>query len=323
MALKVFTSCRGALESVRGTDLTPTRLIYAEEFIWEQEVATIRPTELRNSYAPVFGASPGPERNRLTMRGRVSYEDMAWLGQLFFKSVAGTGVNPYVYTFLPTLTSDDVKTLTVQLGYADSIASTPGIKLNGLIGESLNVHWEKNDDGAMTYTAVFTTALAATQITAFTGTLTDRTTTFASCNNTTVYSDPGGTIGATADDSFISVDWTLNLNPVALYTLNATTAAEGMYRPQHRTWSATVTKKFETDGHWDDFQDKTVQKYRVKTTTGASAIIQADFYGSYTARTSADVDGIGTEELTLEQVYDATSTSDFNWVVTNTVATIT
>jgi hypothetical protein len=323
MALRVFTSCRGALESVRGTDLTPTRLIYGEEFIWEQTVATIRPTELRNSYAPVFSAAAGPELNRLTIRGRVTYEDMAWLGQLFFKAVSATGANPYVYTFLPTLTSDDVKTLTVQLGYSDTIATTPAIKLNGLIGESLNVHWEKNDDGAMTYEAVLVTATASSQITAFTGSLSDRTTTFASCNNTTVYSDAGGTIGSTSDDSFVSVDWTLNLNPVPLYTLNAGVGAEGMYRPNHRTWSATLRKKFENDTHWDDFQDKTTQKIRVTTTTGASAIIQADLYGTYTGRSLAEVDGIGTEELTLEQIYDSTSTSDFNWAVTNTVATIT
>lgn len=322
--LRVFTSARGALESQRGTDLTPTRLIYAEEFTIEQDVATIRPEELRNSYSGFFSASAGRETNRVRMRGRLSYDDAAWAGQLFFKAVSATGGNPYVYTFLPTLTSDDVKTLTLQLGDAQAISATvPAQKINYLMGETLNWHFEKNDDGAVTFDYSFLSAKAATQISAFTGSLTDRSVTMASCNNTTVYSDAGGTIGTTADSNIISVDWTLNLNPVPLYTLDATTGANAVYRPQHRTWTATITRAFANDTHLDDYIDKTVQKIRVKTTTGASAIIQLDLYGVYTARSWAEVDGIITEELTLEPVYDVTSTSDFNAIVTNTVATIT
>jgi hypothetical protein len=171
--------------------------------------------------------------------------------------------------------------------------------------------------------ATFLAATAATQITAFTGSLSDRVVTYASTNNTTVYSDPGGTIGATADSYIIAVDWTLSLNPVPLYTLDATTAAKAIYRPQHRTWTATVTRQFFNDTHWDDYVDKTVQKIRVKTSSGATRNIQLDLYGVYTARSWSEVDGIITEELTLEPVYDTTSTSDHNLVVVCDEATVT
>lgn len=325
MALKVFTSARAALEAVRGTDLTPTRIIYAEEFVHEQEVATIHPTEMRASYSGVYSASAGPEVNRLQMRGRLSYDDAAWLGLLFFKGgVTATGGPNYVWTFLPTNTSDDLDTATIQLGYVDDIgAGTPGIKLNYCLGDTLNLHWEKNDDGAVTFDASFLAAKAAAQITAFTGTLSDRSVTLASSNNTTVYSDPGGTIGSTADNYITAVDWTLNLNPVPFYALDGTTAASAVYRPQHRTWTAQITRQYGSDAHWDDYIDKTIQKIRIKTTTGASAIIQLDLYGVYTAREWSDIDGIVTEVLTLENVYDATSTSDFNAIITNTVSAIT
>lgn len=327
MALNVFKSARAALESVRGTDLTPTRLIYAEEFIHEQEVATIRPAELRNSYNGFYSAAAGPERGRLTMRGRLTYDDAPWFGSTFFKGgVSPTGGgDPYTWTFTPTATSDDLKTVTMQLGYSDSIgASAPGVTLNYLIGDTLNFHWEKNDDGAITFDASFLAPKAATQITAFTGSLSDRTTTFASCNNTTVYSDPGaGTIGATADGYIISVDWTLNLGPVPFYTLDGTTAAKAVYRPSHRTWTAQITRQFYNDTHWDDYVDKTVQKIRIKTSSGATRVIQLDLYGVYTAREWSDVDGIVTEVLTLEPVYDTTATADHKFEVLCDEATVT
>jgi hypothetical protein len=282
---------------------------------------------MRNSYSPVFSASAGPERNTFGMRGRVSYDDLPWLGNLFFKAIAsGTGGgDPYTWTFLPTLTSDDVKTATVQLGYSDTIgASAPATKLNYLMGQTLTLNWEKNDDGAVTFDAQFLSAKAASQITAFTGTLTDRSVTLASCNNTTVYSDPGaGTIGATADNYVIAVEWTLDLGPVPLYTLDGTTGALAMYRPNHRTWTASITRQYANDTHWDDYVDKTTQKIRVKTIASASRQFQVDLYGTYTAREWSEVDGIITEVLTLEPIYDTASTSDHNMVVINGLASIT
>ena len=326
MALRVFTTARAALETARGTTTTPTRLIYGDEFVHEQNVETIRPEELRNSYAGFFAASAGRETNRITIRSRATYDDMPWYGACFLKGgVSPTGGgDPYTWTYLPTLTSDDLKTIEFQLGYSDTIgASAPGIKLNYCLGESLNMHWEKSEDAGITMEATFLAATAATQITAFTGSLSDRTVTYASTNNTTIYSDPGGTIGATADSYIIAVDWTLNLNPVPLYTLDATTAAKAIYRPQHRTWTATITRQFFNDTFWDDFIDKTVQKLRIKTSSGASRNIQLDLYGVYTARSWSEVDGIITEELTLEPVYDATSTSDHNMVILCDEATVT
>lgn len=328
MALKVFTSARAALESTRGTDLTPTRLIYAENFVHGQEVATIRPTELRNSYNPVYSASAGPERNTLQMTGRMSYDDMIWFGNLFFKAVSsGTGGGAdKTWTFLPTATSDDVKTATVQLGYTDTLATAPGVKLNYVFGQTLNLHWEKNDDGALTFDANFLSAKAATQITAFTGSLSDRTVTLASCNNTSVYIDTA-TIGTTADSTVIAVDWTLNLAPVPLYTLDGTTAAKDVLRPNHRTWTAQITRQYTNDTYWDDFIDKTTQKVRIRTlgpVLGSSNYkIDLDLYGTFTGREWAEVDGIVTEVLTLEQIYDATATADHQLVVVNASASIT
>lgn len=327
--LSVFTSARAALEAARGTDLTPTRIIYGEEFTHSQSVATIRPTEHRASYNPVYSAAAGPESNTLRIAGRMTYDDLIWYGNLFVKAVSsGTGAGAdKTWTFLPTANADDVKTATVQLGDAVSIgATTPGVKLNYVFGQTLNLHWEKNDDGAMTFAADFLAAKAATQITAFTGALADRTTIPVSCNNTVVYID-SSTIGSTADNNVIAVDWTLDLAPVPLYTLDGTTAARDVYRPDFRRWTATITRQFANDTEWDKYVDKTVRKVRVRTTGaalgGSNYKVDLDLYGAYTNREWSEVDGIITEVLTLEQVYDTSATADFQLVVVNATASIT
>jgi len=321
--MTVFTSARAALESARGTDLTPTRLIYAESFELEHTVATIRPEELRASYEGFFQAAAGPEMSRVTMTGRVSYDDLPWHLNMFYKAIlTPSGANPYVYTFLPTNTSDDVKTHTLQLGDSAALATSPAVKLNYGMGDELNIHYEKNDDGAITFSAKYLYAKALTQITAFTGSLTDRTTTPASANNTVVKID-STTIGTTSDPAVTAVDFTLNLNPVPFYALDNTLAAQAVYRPQHRTWKAEITRQYSNATEFTAYVAKTVRKIRVLTTTGANAIIQHDLYGVWTDRKYSEVDGIVTEVLTLEPIYDTASTSSTNIVVTNTIAALT
>lgn len=329
MALQVFTSARAALETVRGTNLTPTRIIYGEQFTHEQDIATIKPDEMRNSYNPNYSAAAGPERNAIGMSGRQSFNDMIWYGNLFFDlETSGTGGGAdKTYTFLPVATSDNLKTATIQLGYSDTIATAPAIELGYCMGETLTLHWEKNDDGAATFDARFISPEAATQITAFTGALSDRTTVPASCNGTTVYSDPGGTIGTTADLTIVSVDFRLNLGPVPLYTLNGSTAATNAYRPVFRRWEATIVRQFTSDAYWDDYVDKTVQKIRVRTVGpalgGSNYRTDLDLYGVITNRRNADVDGIVTEELTLSQIYDTTLTADHQMVVVTSESSVT
>lgn len=328
MALQVFQTARAALEVTRGTDLTPTRLIYGESFTHNHEVATIRPEELRNSYEGFFSASAGPEKSTLEIAGRVSYDDLIWYGNLFFAPLAsGTGAGAdKTWTFTPSNTTDNVKTATVQLGYSDTIATAPGVKLNFVMGDELNLHWEKNADGAATFNASFMTAKAMTQITAFTGSLSDRSVILASANNTSVFIDTA-TIGTTTDPLVTAVDYTLSLNPVPFYTLDATTAANSIYRPQHRTWSATITRQYNAATHLTAFQNKTVQKIRCRTLGpvlgSGNYKIDLDMYGVWTGRSWADVDGIITEELTLEPVFDTTTSTSTSLVVVNATTSIT
>jgi hypothetical protein len=242
--MTVFTSARAALEVTRGTSLTPTRLIYAESFDLEHSVATVRPEELRASYEGFFSAAPGPELSRLTMQGRLTYDDIIWHLNMFAKGITTpTGAGPFVWTFTPTNTADDVKSHTIQLGDSVAIPTSPGIQLTYGMGDELNIHYEKNNDGAATYSARYLYAKPLTQITAFTGALSDRVVTPLSCNNTVVKIDTT-TIGATTDLLVTAVDFTLDMNPVPFYALDNTLAAQAVFRPAHRTWKAEITRQY-------------------------------------------------------------------------------
>ena len=323
--LTVFTSARAALEVTRGTAITPTRLIYAETFNPTYTVATIRPEEARASYEGFFQAAAGPETTTVEMAGRASFEDIIWHANMFYKALAApsSGTVPSaLWLFTPTNTADDVKTHCLQLGDSAAIsAATPGISLAYGMGDTLNLHYEKNADGALTFNAKYLYAKALTQITAFTGALSDRVTTPVSCNNTVVKIDTT-TIGTTADDSVTAVDFTLNLNPQPFYALDGTLAAQAVYRPAHRTWTAQITRQYDTVSEFSAYQAKTIRKVRVLTTNGTN-ILQQDFYGVYTARDWAEVNGIVTEVLTLEPVFDTTSSTSTSMSVTANVAAIT
>jgi hypothetical protein len=176
------------------------------------------------------------------------------------------------------------------------------------------------------FDASWLAASTATQITAFTGALSDRTVTPASSATTQTYID-ATTIGSTADSNVTSVDWTLNLDPVPFYGLNASQAASAIYRPHHRQWTATIVRQFVNSNEWTIYNNKAERKVRVKTTgpsLGASNyIIQLDLYGVYTSRAYTDVDGIITETLTLEPIYDTGVSGSFALSATNATSAIT
>jgi hypothetical protein len=327
MALRIFTSARAALETTRGTPVTPTRIIYFEEATHGQDVQTIRPTEL-GGYEAHKTASAGVETNTLELAGRMSYTDLIWYGNLFVAPLAsGTGAGAdKTWLFTPSTTSDNLKTATVEIGYSDTIATASGARLPFCLGNTLNLHFEKNDDGAVTFSASFFIGAAATDITAFTGSLSDRTTVPMSSNNTLVYVD-ATTIGTTPDTNFVSADFNLELGPVQFLALDGTTAANAIYRPNPRTWSCTLRRRYADATEKTIYKSKAERKVRIRTTGAAlgSSNYRAtlDLYGVYTGREYSDVDGIITEDLTLENIYDTSAAKSFSLEVVNEVASIT
>jgi hypothetical protein len=172
------------------------------------------------------------------------------------------------------------------------------------------------------------TPKANTQITAFTGALSDRVVIPASANSTVVTVDTT-TIGTTVDNYWIDAKWTVQNGYQNLFTLNNTTAAQDTFRPKAREWKLEGTRYYQLDTEWDAYVSKTVRKFRIQTTgsviptTAVNRAITLDLYGVYTAMQFAEVNGLGVQKFTLEPVYDTTATTDFSWIVVNDQASIT
>ena len=329
MALKIFKSGRAALESVRGTDLTPTRILYFSEAVAQQEVATIRPELLRGSYFGFLSAGAGTETNTVEMSGLVSYDDLPWLANTHIKAVASAtgGAADKTWAFVPTAGSDDIKSATIQLGYSDLLAAgQPAMKLNYCLGDELTLGWDKTGDGAITYSSKMVVPKASAQISAFTGSLSDRTLVLPSSNATTVYID-SATIGSTADSYWTDLTWTLSNGYKNLFTLNNTTAAIATFRPGARNWKLEGSRYYQSVTEWNAYIAKTVRKVRIYTRGaalgGSYYSITLDLYGVYTGMSWDEKDDMGFQKFTLEPVYDTTATTDFSLTVVNADASIT
>lgn len=326
MALKILTSARTAIEATKGTAVTPaTRLLYATDMEWDQQVDTIIPQELRNSYFQNFRAYPGMESNTFTFKGDATFDDLAFWGLMAVKGgVAGSGGSAdKTWAFVPTGTADDLKSFTLEAAWGDLLA-TVGWRWPGVQVDEFGLTWEKNK--TVEYAVKATTFKAATQITAFSGSLTDRTTISALGTNTTVYLDTS-TIGTTADSGVQSVDFTLKNGLVRQEGLDGTSTGQGLFRPNPREAKLKLVRYMNSKTELDAFLAKTVRKVRVKTVGpalgGSTYQIQLDFYGVITGHKWAEADGYITQELSLDSIYDSTATTDFSLTVVNSLASLT
>lgn len=329
MAVKTLLSARAGLETTRGTGVTPTRLIYFEEGGHDQKVATIRPMERRASYVEAFRSYAGIERNQLNFSGDATFTDLIWWANVHMKAVAsGTGAGAdKTWTFVPTHTSDDIKSATVQFGYTDSIgASRPAWEVQGCLGEDLTLTWTKGE--TLKFASTLMSPEAATQLSAFTGSLSDRTTVSALGVATTVSIDTS-TIGTTADSDVMDAEFNLVNGWKHLDTLNNTAVASELLRTDPKSWKLTLTRYYRNDTELDAMIAKTVRKIRVETTGpslgGSNYRIRLDCYGVYDgdAYEKTEVDGMGVEKFVLLPQYDSTATTDVSLEVVNADASIT
>ena len=332
MAVKIFKHMRAGLESVRGTNVAPTRGIPFTEGTHNQVVDTIYPEEFRNSYFGHYSADAGTETNSFEVSGNVAFNAILWFFNVHIMALAsGTGGGAdKTWTFLPASASDTVKTATVQFGYTDNIGATrPAWELGACMGDELTLNWDKSPGSSgVTFSSRLLSPEAALQISAFTGagTYTAEAGGLVKANNTAVTIDTT-TLGSTADNNVLSVEWTLQTGPTNLYTLNNTTSAQLTLRPNPWMWTARIRRYFADDTENDAYVAKTLRKIRVRTLGpslgGSTYKLDLELYGVYTDRSWSEVDGMGIEEYTLTPKYDSGATTDFQVVVVTDATSIT
>jgi hypothetical protein len=335
VTVEALASARAVLEGSRGGGGTPTRIVYFRPGAGalSQQVGTISPTEAWGKFAPYRRHYPGLERSGLSFAGDFTYTDAIFWLNLAVKAVASgsvTDTNAYTWAFLPTETSDDLKSALFQFGYVDFL-STWGGSLPGCIVNDLTVTFTKNvgdDETGVSFTAELMSAYGVTQITAFTGSLSDRVITSALGTNWQVYVD-ASTIGTTADTAVDQLTYHINNGYVYRDGADNTGHAAEIVRANKRMSDVTYRRYFNSKTELDAYIAKTTRKVRsivagdIVGATTTKNTIQLDYYGAIDDYTFTTVNGLIYANVKLRPVYDTVLTSDHKWTVINTTASIT
>jgi hypothetical protein len=322
-AVHTLFGIRGALESVKGTDLTPTRLLYPSAMEEKREVGTISITPLRNSYRPVTAAYPGIDKATLKFEGPFLYDEQAfWLSLAVKGGITGSGGGAdKTWAFLPTAATDDVKSATLQYGWYGG----PTLwKLNYCEIQKYRLAWEKAKE--VTWGADIITPKVPADLGAFTGSLSELPHVPALGSTWALYID-STTIGSTPDPLAVSADWELDKGSVVTYPANGTTYGLDVVRPKAETWKLNVTRLYATNTERTAYAAKTERKIRLKTTGpvlgGSFYSFTLDCYGYIDDIGFTEVDGIIAEKMTILPIYDAGAGSDYVISLVNSLGTIT
>lgn len=325
MSLMTLATARTAIESTPGTPVTCTRLLYFETGIHEQVVGSIAPKELRASYRPSFRVYPGIERNSFQFTGDATYDQLAfWLSSAVTGGLSGSGGGAdKTWAFTPTSTSDDQKSFTLEYAWSNLLA-TVGWRVPGCRVDEFSLKFTKGD--VVKYSASVRSFKGATQITSFTGSLSDRTEVSLVGTGTQTYID-STTIGTTADNNVVSSEFKLRNNLVAREPLNATAVGTALVRPMPVDWEFNVVRYFTDKTELDTYLAKTPREIRTRTTGpalgGSNYKLDLDCYGYWDVSKTADVDGLIVANLTLKPLYDSTATGDYIISLVNSLSAIT
>ena len=321
LAPKTLFGLRGALESVRGTDLTPTRILYPNDVKPKRGVESIVIKPLRASFRPNKAIYPGMDVSSLSLEGPVLYDEMAfWLSLAVKGGLSGSGgAADKTWAFTPSNATDDLKSATLQWGVTGSATLW---KLNYLMASGLTLTYKKGE--ALSYAIDLVTPKSWSDIGAFTGSLSDLTHVAALGTTTAVYIDTT-TIGSTADPNVVEAEWKLDNALVVTNGLDATGTGTAISRPNSVSWELSFTRLFQTNTERAAYYAKTERKVRILTTgpsLGSSNYkLQVDCWGVIDNVEEADVDGVGAEKITIVPLED--TTKDFEISLVNSLASIT
>jgi hypothetical protein len=327
----------GAIETTRGTVInTMTRKLYPANgsVTLTQEVGTVIPQESWGNYAPNRRAYQGLERVGLTVAGDWTYTDGPyWLNTAVAPLLSGvlSDTTAYTWTQTPTGATDTLKSLSIETGTAD-LVSVVGWRVPGLVCNDLSITFRKASIGGTetgcTFTAGFMTASGATQITSFTGALSDRTLISAiGTTNLAYINTTGSAHGTTADLLVREATFTLNNGYVYRDAFDGTNHAASLAKSGPRTATLTFQRYFDTKTELDAYVAKTSRRVQL-IVTGALAgaatalnTLKLNFTGVPTAHTEAEVDGVWAANITLTSIYDSALSAEFQFVSINADST--
>ena len=283
--------------------------------IVDKIIQIVAPGSLAPASATVQAALSGAA----SVAGALTYQDINYYLHGLFGHITPGGIGPYTYTYAAPLgTAPTLHPFTMEFGPTGGTYLMAGALLTKLgIKIATDDVWRATSDWVGEL--VTTVSLAA---------LSDRTVELIRASDTIVYMDAvGGTVGATPmTASVIGVDLSIDTGrhlKSFLSSLNPLTFGEDR-------WKGTLKLTLEYNALVKAIVDaeigpaKVQKQFRIKATTGASAIAQIDFAGILVngVELFKDRNGNVIVETTWAGEYNSAMTNWLASVITNAVATL-
>lgn len=252
----ILLQAQAAIEVTRGTDLAATRKVYAQ--ITPSITRPLSP--FRNTTGTFQGRrrpSYGRTKVSLSASDEATYQDLPWWFQLALKGgVTGVtdGGTPaaYTFTFTPTITSDDLKSITLEFGDSGNPYQSSQVMVN-----SWTIRMDADSDQEPSWMLDLELMGRDYVSTTFTGALSDRVTTPILARGTKIYIDAaGGTMGATQKTGSLiscSITGTNNLTYKAFAEDTELVAANKVGRGE-QTFDAQFTLEYADDVEFLNFR---------------------------------------------------------------------
>lgn len=320
---------QAGIESTRGTEVNATRIIYPViTRTFEKPIREFQDTS--GTYEARRRFAQGRERVGFSITDLATFEDLAWWNQLGIKGGvtggAGDSGSPemFLYTFTPSLATDDLKSVTLETG--DALSSSLQYTSTQAMINSWTIRIDPDNEGGWLYDAELL-ARNYSQ-TAHTGSLTDRTTEVIKAPTTKLYIDDA-TIGSTqVTGKFISASITGNNNIhfKAFAEDEANFAANKIGRGA-RTFDAQIVLEFDSEAEFAKMRAGTQRFVRIETLgsvihDAVTKKAQINMNGYWSTIGWGDREGNIIATFGLMCFYNATSGYALQMVIQNALETL-
>lgn len=319
---------QAGLESTRGTGVAATRKLYAQFTpTYERPLADFM--DQSGTYIDRHRVAYGRERVSFSAVDIVTYEDLAWWSQLMIKGgVTGTvsGTTGYLYSFTPSLATDDLKSMTLEYGEPGNVYESTQVMVNSwtLRGDSDN----DNEPGWMLDVQLMGRDRTTSS---YTTPMTERTTEVVLARGTKIYVDTT-TIGSTQVtgkliDFSVTVDNGLHFK--AFMEDESNMAANKVGRGAMRV-NGQFTLEFDSDTEFANYRSaapvqRKIRLEREGTQIGAGPAknkVTLDLYGYWSSISFGDREGNLTATFGFAGFYDATFANVMKLDVVNSLSTL-
>jgi len=326
---------QAGIETTRGTNVAATRIVYAQ-ITPSYDKALMEFQDTTGTFYDRRRVAYGREKVGFSAKDIATFEDLPWWASMFMKggvtgaSDSGTPAPGYVYTYVPTAATDDLKSITLEFNESGNPYETGQVMCT-----QATLRMDADNDSEPGWMLDLELMGRDWATTTYTAALSDRTTEVIMARGTKLYiDDAGGTIGTTQKTgTLINASITFNTGiHFKAFAEDATGyAANKVGRGAYRV-DAQFTFEFDSDTEFAKYRLSAPAERLIRlvsegtqihaTPSAANKKMQLDLYGYWSSWSRSDREGNLTAQFGFAGFYNTTAAKMVQLAVTNALSTL-